>query len=51
MSTPQPILKIKSKYILCEILSNLLQIRLLNLIKYNKSIQKKLDINYIKNIK
>ena len=51
MSTPQPLLKIKSKYILCEILSNLLQIRLLKLIKYNKNMQKKLDINYIKKYK
>ena len=30
------ILKIKSKYILCEILSNLLQFRMFKLIRYNR---------------
>ena len=51
MSIPQPLLKIKSIFILNTILSNLLQIRLLKLIKYNKNMQKKLDINNIKNVK
>ena len=40
MSTPQPLLKIKSKHIIDKILLNLLKIRKLNLIKYNKTIKK-----------
>ena len=51
MSNNQPFLEIKSKYIAYKILSNLLEIKLLKLIKYNKNIQKKLDINYIKKYK
>ena len=45
MSTPQPLLKIKSKIIMNKILSNLIEIKKLKLIKYNKNIQKRLNIN------
>ena len=45
MSTPQPLLKIKSEFIIKKILLNLLKTRKLILIKYNKRIQKKLNIN------
>ena len=45
MSIPQPLLKIKSIFILNKILSKFSRIRLLKLIKYNKNIQKKLNIN------
>ena len=45
MITPQPILKIKSKIILNKILLNLSKIIKFNLIKYNKRIQKRIDIN------
>ena len=45
MSTPQPLLKIKSKIILNQILLNLSKIIKFNLIKYNKRIQKRININ------
>ena len=40
MSTPQPLLKIKSKIILNKILLNLSKIIKFNLIKYNKKFKK-----------
>ena len=45
MSNPQPLLKIKSIIILNKILLNLLKTRKLILIKYNKRIKKKVNIN------
>ena len=45
MSNPQPLLKIKSIIILNKILLNLLKTRKLILIKYNKRIQKRFNIN------
>ena len=51
MSIHKPLLNIKSIYIINKILSNLLQFRMFKLIRYNKNIQKKLGINYIKKYK
>ena len=45
MSNPQPLLKIKSIIILNKILLNLLKTRKLILIKYNKRIKKRVNIN------
>ena len=47
----QPLLKIKSRFIINKILSNLRDIRQLNLIKYSKNLQRRLDIDYIKKYK
>ena len=48
MSIPQPLLKIKSIFILNKILSKFSRIRLLKLIKYNKNIQKNAKHQYKK---
>ena len=45
MSSPQPLLRIKSILIINKILWNLLKIRKLNLLKYNKNIKKRVKIN------
>ena len=47
----QPLLKIKSRFIINKILSNLRDISQLNLIKYSKNLQRRLDIDYIKKYK